>query len=149
MHRVRGHTLLEVTIALAVLAGVCLGIANMVWTSGRVDSSSRQMTLVMARMESVMAEVSAAGVRNALARYSAPNDGFDVPSLQGVGGKRVGKIVLITDERLVGRDLNGNGTATDRDVRADAVLLPVRLEAEWKDGFGTFQMAVVSYVSTY
>jgi hypothetical protein len=149
MHRVRGHTLLEVIIALAVLSGVCLGVANMVWTSGRVDSSSRQMTLVMARMESIMAEVTAAGVRNALTRYAAPNDAFDVPSLQGVGGKRVGKISLITDERRAGRDLNGNGTASDRDVRGDAVILPVRLDAEWKDGFGTFQMSVMSYVSTY
>jgi Tfp pilus assembly protein PilV len=153
MLRAMGHTLVEVIVAKAILAVVLLGMAGMVSLSSKVDANSRQSTIVMARMESILSQIAADGIRGAQTRYAAPNNTFDVPPLTGVtvSGtvQKVGLIEFITDETAVNRDLNGDGAANNKNVGAAAVLLPVRLSAAWQDKFGTYKFTVMTYVSSY
>lgn len=66
---------------------------------------------------------------------------FDIPGLNAVGALPTGSLQIVIDETTTDaelgidlgmpRDLNGDGDATDTDVSADAILLPVVVRADW------------------
>ncbi|MHC4248436.1 MAG: prepilin-type N-terminal cleavage/methylation domain-containing protein [Planctomycetota bacterium] len=154
-----GFTLVEVMIAVAVLAAAALGIISAYATSERASRMVAQEAAVENVLRERMAEVRAdaqddLGAVIAELTTNAAAGEFDVPSV-GVGGltpvdgaTSVGQVFLHLNESTVppqfgggggGIDLDGSGVVGDADLVGSPEtvrLLPIEVRAAWRSPAG-------------
>jgi len=153
--RTCGFTLIELAIATSILM---IGIVSVLSASSQMHSLrqvNRERTLAQNAVRSISERIHAASqgfsddpttwCDELLALYGpggSLGDGFEVLGLALPEGEDfVGHIAIHTDERLTDaeigrdlgmpRDLNGDGDATDADIRNSARILPVTITLRW------------------
>lgn len=146
-----GFSLVELAIALSILL---IGMVSIVTASSQMNSlrrQSRERAMVQNGVRSVAERMQARALQLAQSdpggwsqTLAAEFVGtFDILELDAVTGEpAVGAVQVVTDEGLTDadllvaigmpRDLNGDGDASDADVTAGAVLLPVVVTARWR-----------------
>ncbi len=159
-HR-RGFTMIELCIALSLLV---IGLASVVQATSRMHSlrkQNRERILAQNAIRSISERVHARSYvlskdpdtwAEELALSLDPGgfigSTFEVQGLnEDVDDPLIGSIRVFTDERLTDgnigfqlgmpRDLNGDGDATDADVRPDGRVLPVLVTVHWRGETGT------------
>ncbi|MEW6071921.1 MAG: prepilin-type N-terminal cleavage/methylation domain-containing protein [Planctomycetota bacterium] len=169
----RGFTLIELSIAISILM---IGMVSVLSATSRMHSLRKQnreramaqnaTRSVAERIHSRAYELSAdpgTWAEEMIAVFSPGGefgDTFDVRGLSGVSDRPAdGTITILTDETATDqeigfriglpRDLNGDGDADDPDVSADARVLPVLLEVQWRSQSGTSSYRHAMYVLGY
>ncbi|HLF92765.1 MAG TPA: prepilin-type N-terminal cleavage/methylation domain-containing protein [Planctomycetota bacterium] len=157
-----GFTLLEVMIALAVLATAVFGFISAILHTSRLNAANRETLAAMRGAERMIETLRDTDFDKVFASYNrvpsddpppgygtAPGSDFDVEGLSPVPGDpdgKCGKILFPTDssggqlredtvdpDLLMPRDLDGSGTIDRVDVSAGCKILPVEVRI---DGLG-------------
>jgi hypothetical protein len=136
----RASTLLEVAVGAALVAFALVAAIDSVESVGQMNEFHAEERRALEVAESKLAYLRSLSFSNVLptiaacttlSQFSVP----DLPPRRRPGSQ--GTITVWTDETAVPRelggpmDLNGNGTATDTTVGADAQILPVRVTVTW------------------
>ncbi len=166
-----GFTLIETSVALAVLAIGALAVLGTMVYSLQLDAMNRETTVATQAARRVVEEIRASDLRDVPRLYNAdatddpdgpgtaPGDVFSVTLLEKVIGnsENCGSVVLPFDgdgviretanipELGFPRDLNGDDVLDSDDRSADLLALPVIVRVRWR---GTTGDRVVSYETT-
>lgn len=136
--RRRGFMLVEVTLAVGVIAIAILAVLASITLAGRLSQSEREIALATEGIDKQLAELRNAPF-NSLYQQFGPTgiQTFDVPGLSSPSGGPAGSIQLVVNETSnipqlgLPRDLNGDGDALDTNVSSFYVLMPVTLNVQW------------------
>jgi prepilin-type N-terminal cleavage/methylation domain-containing protein len=158
----RGFSLLEVTIAMAVLATAYVGYSKSVVASMQASRSEREGALAAASARQLIAELQASPFDQVWALYNddgsddpggpntAPGPNVHVPGLNAVDGDPDGMAVQVilpsvdvagvpqlredlpNDSLGCPRDLNGDGATDAFDHSGDYQILPVVVRVRWR-----------------
>jgi prepilin-type N-terminal cleavage/methylation domain-containing protein len=131
-HRVnrRGFTFVEVLVASAILAVICVGIAGALVQAPRVSRAAREEMSVRATMRGMVSEVSAAPYSGMSATFTGT--GFDVPGVEAMDGDADGLPGSVLVE-----EVNDGGAQYYR----------VTLSVNWHGVNGDRSLASIHYVS--
>jgi type II secretory pathway pseudopilin PulG len=144
--RVRsGITLLDVTIAAALLAIAITSLMSLILSSVRLGRVNRETALANQAARRMIEQIQAVGFANIFATFSA-NPDFAVSGLdpqRGDADGMPGRISFptvggelredVVDEGLdMPRDLDGDDAVDGADHAGDYVVLPVRVRVEWR-----------------
>jgi prepilin-type N-terminal cleavage/methylation domain-containing protein len=162
-----GFSLLEVTIAMAVLASAYVGYSKSVVSSMQASRAEREQALAAAAVRQVLAEVQASPFDQVWALYNsdgtddpggantAPGPNHDVEGLTAVAGDADGMAIEVVlpsidaggapqlredvanDALGCPRDLSGDGAIDAADHAGDYQILPVVVRARWIGVAGT------------
>lgn len=162
-----GFTLLEVTIAMAVLAIAYTGYSKSVISSMQAARANRESALASAAARQVIAELQASPFDQVWALYNddgaddpggagtAPGPHLDVQGLEAVQGDADGMAleVMLPATIVAGvpqlredvnniplgcpRDLTGDGVIDANDHASDYQILPVMVRVRWRGQAGT------------
>jgi prepilin-type N-terminal cleavage/methylation domain-containing protein len=168
----KGFTLIEVVIAMAVMAVAILGLLSMLANTMKIQESAREQALAMNACREVLDQMRSSGNFSELfRRYNSttsdnaglvgaiPGNAFDVPGLSPIPGdadNRVGRIVIPEDpttptilrenlsnpELGTPMDLNGDGVVDGNNHAGDYTLLPVAIVVEWKGTTGNAKIQI-------
>jgi len=166
-------TLIELAIATSILM---IGIVSVLSASSRMHSlraSNRERSMAQNTVRSMAERMHASAhgfsddpdtwAQRLFSTYGPGGSVGDTFAVEGLtlvqGDERVGTIVIGSDETDTDaelkaqlgmpRDLNGDGDASDTDVRDSARLLPVVLTLRWRGEQGVHQMRHGFYVMGY
>lgn len=157
-----GLTLLELTLAMAVLSVAIMALLSTVISSLRLQESTRERMKAYNAARALLERMRGEPFNEIFARYNAdpsddpggpgtaPGNAFTVPALPAVSGGTVGRILFPTDPSgnlredvddpamgmPGGRDLNGDGVIDAVSHGGDYELLPVRVLVEWDGANG-------------
>jgi len=158
--RTAGLTIVEVMIAMAVMAVVFVAISRSLVGSVKLNEVNRESALAQQGMNAILENLGGADFATIFRRYDSitsndpalgpsPGPDFAVPGLVALAGDadgQVGKIVLPELDTGFGvelredldlpelgmpRDLNGDGIIDSADHSGDYRLLPVMLRLDW------------------
>ena len=134
-----GFALLELVLALGVIAVGVLAVLASISFSSRLSHMDRETALAMETSEAMLAAMRSVSFGDLYDQYGpGGTDTFSVTGLTPrTPGAAPGSITLFVNETVsnpsleLPRDLNGDGDAADADVSGGYLLLPVRLRVEW------------------
>lgn len=159
--RIGGFTLLELTIALAVLSTALFGFISAILHTSRLNATNRENLSAMRGAERMIETLRDTEFDRIFASYNrvpsddpppgygtAPGSDFDVEGLSPVPGDpdgKCGKILFPTDssgsqlredtvnpDLMMPRDLDGSGTIDRVDVAPNCKILPVEVRIDWR-----------------
>jgi type II secretory pathway pseudopilin PulG len=167
-----GMTLMEIVIAMGVLAIALLGLVAGIMTAQRTNEASRELTIAMNAAREKEEEMRSRTFAEIYALYNsnpaddpggpgtAPGSTFAVQGLVPVAGATAcGQIVFpegpggflaeaVVDAKLgMPRDLNGDGDIDADDRSSDYGMLPMRIAIRWRGiyGPGEFEINTILY----
>ncbi len=147
-----GMTLVEVVVALAVLATVLCALISVLMTSWKLDELTREHEAAangIVEMAELMRNEDFADLYDYYSPGGVIGNTFDIPELQGDLDPPVGTITFIMNEDpgsadgdMLGLplDLDGDGATTTADVRSSHALLPIKLNVTWDGVMGSTTM---------
>ncbi len=155
--RVSGVTLLEIVIALGVLAIGMIGLVSVIVHTSRHNATMRENLVAMRGAEKQIEVLQNTPFDQVFSTYTATgNSTFDVSGLKPVPpATRVGTILFPGGAQLLETqtgsllgtgtnvDLNGNGSIDSTDLSPAPVtysILPVSIELKWRGVQGERQM---------
>lgn len=160
-----GLSLVEISIAMIILAGALLALLSAIVSSDRLRQSTREQVLATNAARRVIERLRSEDFATIYATYRPGQAAatFPVEGLNPDGATPIGSITFPTAgapaqlcETVVdaawgmspaGRDLNGDGDATDVDVSATYELLPVRVTIRWRSLSGPTQIVVDTLIT--
>ena len=168
--RQRGITLVEATIAIAILAGGAITAMSVIVSALRLDATNRETKAAFdaarAQIERLRAEpfdripvmFDANAANDPDGNGTAPGNVFAVESLRpsATGAAGAGQVLLpVTNtgsirenltipELGMPRDLNGDNAVDSADHTADAIALPVLVRVRWTGAAGSREIFVAS-----
>jgi len=159
--------LAEVALAMTILLVALMAISASTYRSHNLRRFNRERVLAQNAIRSMSERVHARsfGLSNTAEDSWAADlielfeaggsfgDEFDITGLNQLDSETpIGTLLVVTDETATDaslgvdigmpRDLNGDGDATDTDVSADAILLPVVVRADW---FGILRESSIAH----
>jgi type II secretory pathway pseudopilin PulG len=154
-----GIALIEILVALALLAIGFLSLVATLAQNARLQRISRERQIAVAGAESMLEELRRsdfASLTEAFGECGTKGPHFDLVGLnrrpEDADG-HVGRITFLVDETATDpiaqtfglpRDLNGDGDACDCAVLSGYRLLPVRIQLEWSGAGGKSHFEVRS-----
>lgn len=169
-----GMTLIEIMIALAVVAIALLAVMSAVSASITLQETNREKTLAYSAARDLLEQMRDETFADLYGRYnnsgnddptgvSSPGAAFAVEGLHGDGNQSVGQILFPDDGQgggLVettsdaaigmtqGKDLNGDGSISSTPLGPrDYAILPVRIRISWTGVRGRTELEVRSFIS--
>ena len=165
-----GLTLLEVMIALVVVAVSAVTALGLMVGSMRLDAANRESNQAVSAARNVVQQMQGTEFSDMFAAYNettqddppgvaSPGSNFSVGGFVGSEGQASGSIVfpvapngelredLEMPELGLPMDLNGDGVIDNLDHSQDYQVLPVRVELQWTGPTGPRQVAFHSVFS--
>lgn len=141
MTKARGVTVLEVSMAMTIIAIALMALLTAILSSTTTIEANRQDAIVMTCVREHVAQLQAEAASSDAAFaaiYNAHNgEHFTIPGLTE-GADFGGNISFYVNETAsvpeagLPRDLNKDGDAADTDASANYVLLPARIRVRWQ-----------------
>ena len=145
-----GLTLFEVTLVIVVLAMGLSALTTSIATSSAAKIRIQRQAEALDALQQMAETIRRMPIETVVGTFAPQGTlgpGLSIPGLDG--SELAGRITLVVDETAtdsdVGialgmpRDLDGDGLATNTDVTATALSLPVVIEAAWSAGNGTIE----------
>jgi prepilin-type N-terminal cleavage/methylation domain-containing protein len=149
-----GFTVIEVVMAMAMIAIALLALMSEILSSMTLIEANRQDSLAVNAARDKVAEMSAKPFDKVFASFKSHT--FPVPGLQAPGGGNPGRVLfpmsggnlcetVVDPAMLMPRDLNLDGDATDTNVSTGYELLPTKIQVTWQtvQGPRTLELNVI------
>lgn len=149
----KGFTLLEMMLALSVLAVALVAMIDSMMSAGKLETVLRDKRMVRDGINQTINSMRAVDFASLLTYPTS----FDITDIRPQTGQaHVGTITFFTNETGAGmvpedltslgfpRDLNANGNMTDTNVTT-YVILPAKIEVKWNSGNEHDQKGYASY----
>ncbi|HLX62365.1 MAG TPA: prepilin-type N-terminal cleavage/methylation domain-containing protein [Planctomycetota bacterium] len=153
----RGMTILEVLVAMAVLAVGLMAVISAIMSTSELSLANQEELLAVNVVRQKLAEIKDTPFISIFSQYGpgTPNATVDVSSLQA-GTLQNGVLNIVFPVNAAGRldetvvdaelgmpqDLNGNGVSTDTDVSSTYTVLPVRIHVQWTSRTGARELSL-------
>lgn len=145
-HRDAGFTLVEVMAATVLMTGGLIGLGLVFVSSQRSQDLSMEEAVVSHAFRRTVEQMRGEAFADVATLYTGYQ--FTLNQINGSG-----TVTVLVDETAtvpelgLPRDLDGDGSASSSDVTASYVLLPVRVDIAWPDGFGNQTRTLYTFLS--